>query len=187
MDGCVTQFKMNHPDLRCHRNVTRAAADDVAQNNGKGPHDPAHNLAARSSRPLVTKLDTSTLPAIDPKGVNLLPWAVLAATNLDKESRPTFAKYLRELDGKQVTLTGFMQPLGDNLECTAFLLIEYPIGCWFCEMPELTGMIYVELPPGQTRSFTRDLIRVTGRLALNATDPDEFLYSLRQAKAAEVD
>ena len=86
-----------------------------------------------------------------------------------------------------MTLNGFMQPLGDNLDGGAFLFIEYPVGCWFCEMPELTGMVYIELPPGRTVNFRRDLLRVTGRLVLNATDPEEFLYTLRQAKIAEVD
>lgn len=188
MDGCVTQFGMNAVELRRHRLVTRAAADALAKTPGKAGHE-GHvaGLPARSKRPLVNKLDPTALPAIDPNGVNTLPWALLAETTRDKNARPTFAKYLRELDGKQITLNGFMQPLGDNPECTAFLLIEYPVGCWFCEMPELTGMIQVELPPGRTMTFTRDLLRVSGRLALNATDPEEFLYSLRQAKVAEVD
>jgi hypothetical protein len=187
MDGCVTQFGMNAPELRAHRQATRVLADELAAN-AKQPHDTGHaGLAARSKRPLINKLDQSALPTIDPNGVNALPWVVLAETTVDKDSRPTFAKYLRELDGKQVTLNGFMQPLNENPDCAAFLLIEYPVGCWFCEMPELSGMIYIELPPGKTHNYTRDLVRVTGRLALNATDPEEFLYSLRRAKVAEVD
>jgi hypothetical protein len=54
-------------------------------------------------------------------------------------------------------------------------------------MPELTGIVYVEMPPGKTAAFARGLLRVTGRLRLNATDPEEFLYSIRQAKVADVD
>src|SRR5439155_14761974 len=127
MDVCVTTFSMNAAELRQHRQLTRAAADAVADNTKPG-HEPSHlaGLPARSKRPLVNKLDAAELPPIDPKGVNALPWALLAETALDKDSRPTFPKYLRELDGKQITLNGFMQPLGDNLEGSAFLFIEYP-------------------------------------------------------------
>ncbi len=189
-DGCVTQFNLGAAELRKHRQITRAAADELAKDSTAGHENPNHvaGLPARSRRPLVNKIDPSTLPPIDPKGVNALPWAVLADTSIDKQAKPTFPKYLRELEGKLVTLTGFMQPLGDNTqECRTFLLIEYPVGCWFCEMPELTGMIYVELPRGKTVTYARDLRRVTGRLALNATDPEEFLYTLREARVAEVD
>jgi hypothetical protein len=135
----------------------------------------------------VTKLDQTPLPPIDPKGVNALPWAVVTETTLDRQYKPTFPKYLKELDGKQVTLTGYMQPLGDDLECAAFLLIEYPVGCWYCEMPEMTGMVFVELPAGKTRSLTRGMLRVTGKLVLNGDDPENFLYSLRQAKVEEAE
>ena len=82
-------------------------------------------------------------------------------------------------------LSGFMQPLSEDAEAGAFLLIEYPVGCWYCEMPEPTGIVLVELPDGKTCNFTRDQVRVTGKLVLNATDPENFLYTLRQAKVVE--
>ena len=78
---------------------------------------------------------------------NLLPWVVLADTTVDRHARPTFAKYLKELDGKLVSLIGYMQPLSDDLEVASFMLIEYPVGCWYCETPAMTGIVLVELPP----------------------------------------
>jgi hypothetical protein len=97
-------------------------------------------------------------------------------------SRPTFAKYLKELDGKQVVLRGFLQPLGEGSDLGSFLLIENPVGCWYCEMPEMTGIVLVEMPTGRTGKYTRDPIQVTGKLTLNATDPENFLYLIREAK-----
>jgi hypothetical protein len=192
MDGCVTQFQMGSETLRNNRRLTRAAADALAKTEAgmapKAGHDGhAAGLAARSKRPLLLRFDTSDLPAIDPKGVNAVPWALLAETTLDRKYRPTFPKYLQELDGKTVTLNGFMQPLRDDPELAVFLLIEYPVGCWYCETPEAAGMLYVELPAGRSVAFTRGLIRVTGRLALNATDPEDFFFSLRDARVGEVD
>jgi hypothetical protein len=106
---------------------------------------------------------------------------LLAAPALDRQFRPTFAKHLQQLDGHTVVLTGFLQPVNEELESSAFLLIEYPIGCWFCEMPELTGIVLVELPAGKAAALTRNQVKVTGRLALNGTDPENFLYTVRDA------
>ncbi len=181
MDGCVTEFALRQPELRAHRLAVRAAADELAKAGAvKGEHDKhAALFKPHSSRPLVLE---TTLPTIDAKGINYLPWSVVVQTTLDRSSRPTFPTYLKELKGKQVSLQGFMQPVGDEIECSTFLLIEYPVGCWFCEMPEMTAIILAEMPDGKTRPYTRDQLRVTGTLELNATDPENFLYTLRDVK-----
>jgi hypothetical protein len=80
-----------------------------------------------------------------------------------------------------------MQPLGEELDLNSFLLIEYPVGCWYCEMPEVTGIVLVELPPGTTTTFTRGQVKITGKLSLNARDPENFLYTIRDAKVAGAD
>src|SRR5262249_50293265 len=144
-------------------------------------------IAARSKRPLLLKLDQSALPAVSATGVNRLPWELLAETTIDRKYRPTFPAYLKELNAKQVTLTGRIQPLRDDTEREAFMLIEYPVGCWYCEMPEVIGIVFVELPTGKSVTYTRGLVRVVGRLELNATDPEDFLYAVRRAKVAEPD
>jgi hypothetical protein len=80
-----------------------------------------------------------------------------------------------------------MQPLGEELEVNAFMLIEYPVGCWYCEMPEMTAIVLVELPASKTFNYTRGQVRVTGRLKLNDSDPENFLFILRQAKVTEAE
>jgi hypothetical protein len=191
LEGCVSEYGLRDPEVRAHRQAFRAAAD---ARTGANPGDAraAHEghagaLKTRSSRPLARKIDEAPLPPIDPKGVNALPWSVLTETALDRQYRPTFPGYLKELDGKRVQLNGFMQPLGDDPEPSTFLLIEYPVGCWYCEAPETTGIVLVELPAGKSRALTRGQLRVTGRLTLNGTDPENFLYILRDAKAVEAD
>jgi tetratricopeptide (TPR) repeat protein len=194
LDGCVTEFGMRQSDLRDHRRLARAAADELdrlAAANGEGLKA-AHEghvagMKPRSKRPLPTAVDETALPPINPNGVTPLPWAVLAETSLDRKFRPTFAKYLQELDGKQVELTGYMQPLGEDLELGSFMLIEFPVGCWYCEMPEITAIVLVELPRGQTRTYTRGAVKVVGTLSLNSTDPENFLYTIGKAKVTDAD
>jgi tetratricopeptide (TPR) repeat protein len=190
MDGCVNEFALRHEDLRAHRQAQRAAADELAKqgDDAKTTHQGhAGLIKPRSRRPLAAHLDESALPPINEKGVTPLPWAVLAETTLDKKFKPSFAKYLKELDGKQIALSGFMQPLGEELESGSFMLIEYPVGCWYCEMPEITAIVFVELPAGKTVSVTRGLMKITGTLKLNAADPENFLYTISKAKVTEAD
>lgn len=192
-DGCVTEFGLGHPELRRRRQLARTAADELARKADTGAeakitHEQhAGVLKTRSRRPLLVKLDLAALPPVRADAVNVLPWVVLNETTIDRNARPTFPRYLRDLSGKQVTLTGFMQPFDDGLEITSMMLIEYPIGCWFCEMPEITNIAYVEMPENTTAKFTRSLVKVTGTLTLNATDPENFLYTISKAKVAPAD
>jgi hypothetical protein len=141
----------------------------------------------RSSRPLASKLDQAALPPIDKDGVNAIPWSVVAETTVDRRYRPTFAKYLRELNGKTISLSGYMQPLGEDPDAGAFLFVENPIGCWFCEMPDITGIILIELPAGKSKPYTRSPIKVTGKLKLNENDPENFLYTISEATVVDME
>ncbi|MFM8272781.1 MAG: hypothetical protein ACKODX_10670 [Gemmata sp.] len=185
LDGCVTEFALAAPDLRLRRSLYRAAADEAANKPGHEQHKSA--IKARSSRPLLKAFDEALLPAISDDKVNALPWPVLAATSIDAKGKAAFAKYLDKLDGKPVTLTGFMQPVKDELAPTGFLLLEYPVGCWFCEVPDPTGLLNVELKAGTTAEFRKGLIKVTGTLSLNRDDPEGYLFSLKGAKIGPVD
>lgn len=185
LDGCVTEFGLRSSLLREHRRAYRAAAEERAKSgdDAKTQHEGHAGLfKPRSPRPLARKLDQTPLPPIDPKGVNILPWSVVTETTLDRQYRPTFPRYLKDLDGKKVTLSGYLHPLGDDAELTAFLFIEYPIGCWYCEQPEPTGILLIELPEGKTHTYTRSQVRVRGKLVLNASDPENFLYTIRDAE-----
>jgi hypothetical protein len=194
MDGCVNEFGLHAALLRQHRQAMRAAADELAASANpdgasiKVAHEEhAGLLRPRSKRPLAARLVQAPLPPIQADAVNALPWSVLAETVLDRKYKPTFAKYLTELEAKKIELRGFMQPLSEDLDTASFLLIEYPVGCWYCEMPEITSIVLVELPAGQTMTFTRGLVHVEGTLKLNATDPENFLYTIGKAKVREAD
>jgi hypothetical protein len=189
MDGCVTEFGLRSAELQAHRRAVRAAATALARKGATKAEHEAHALLfkPRSSRPLASKLVSAPLPPINPKGTNVLAWELLADTTLDRRSRPSFARYLRELDGKQVVLSGYMQPVGDDPDLGAFLLVEHPIGCWYCEMPEIVNIILVELPAGRTTRPTRNQVRITGKLKLNASDPENFLYLVGDATVREME
>lgn len=188
-DGCVLQFGMTSPEVRRRRLLLRDAADSLAKS---GPATFDHTkhgggLAFRSARPLTTKLDAASLPPISAAGVNPVPWELFGETTVGKPFRPVFADYLRQLDGKQVALTGFMYPLREDPEATAFMFIENPVGCWYCEQPDMTAIVLIEMPDGKSFHFTRGQIHVRGKLVLNASDPENFLYTIRDAQVESKD
>ena len=155
MDGCVTEFGLHAASCAATARLTRAAADELAKTDPDGvkaAHEGhAGGLKPRSRRPLREQARRSR-PAADQRHRRQHPALERARARppwTASTSRPS-RKYLKELDGKQVALTGFMQPLGEELEVGAFMLIEYPVGCWYCEMPEMTGIVLVELPAGKT-------------------------------------
>jgi hypothetical protein len=192
MDGCVTQFGMTDRQQQMRRQLTRSAADEQRkqlEKDAKAEHVPEQtgNLKALSKRPLIARFDQASLPPISATAANALPWGLVAETTIGKQSKPSFPKYLQDLDGKLVTISGFMQPIGEDLDISEMMLIEYPVGCWYCEMPELTQIIYVSLPAEKTTPTTRQVIRVTGRLSLNSTDPEDFFFAIRDAKIQDVD
>ena len=185
LEGCVTELALSAPELRKHRTTYRAAADEQAK---KPDHERHKNtLPVKSPRPLVKAFDESVLPAIRADRPNLLPWPVLSATTTNARGQPVFLKYLDGLDGKTVSLTGFMQPVRDELAVTGFLLLEYPVGCWFCESPEATGLVSIELKRGQAAEFKKGLVKVTGTLSLNRTDPEAYFFTITNARVGEAD
>lgn len=185
LEGCVSEFALAAPDLRARRQRLRAAVEQLNQR----PELDTHKILLRgkSPRPLIKAFDESTLPPIRPNGINPLTWALLGATTMDEKGRWVFLNYLEQLDGKTVSLMGFMQPLRDELAVTGFLLLEYPVGCWFCENPEATGLVSVELQPGRTTDFRKSLVKVTGTLRLNRTDPESYLFTLADARVGQAD
>ncbi len=190
MEGCITQFGMTQATLRKHRQLLREIVEKLPQAKlGMEEHKLEHpgSIKFLSRRALTAMIDSAPLPPIDPKGINAIPWELFADTTVEKPFKPSFPKYLKELEGKQVSLTGFMYPLRDDPDIGAFLFIESPVGCWYCEMPENTGIVYVELPRNDTTRYQRGLLRVVGKLHLNTGDPEDFLYTVKDARVGALD
>lgn len=188
LEGCVTEFGLADPLIRQRRQVYRAEADaktaqpPVRDETAHAAHGGGGLVRFKSPRPLVRDTSRFPLPAVRPDGVNAVPWFVFSDTALERPFRVAFHPHLKQLDGKRVVLTGFVQPTGEGLEQAAVLLIEYPVGCWFCEIPEPTGIVLVEAGGNRPITLTRELVRVEGRLKLNSSDPEEFLYTIVDAR-----
>ena len=194
LEIAVGEFGLSHPDLRAHRLKIRnlITEQDRRELLNLKVQQAAHEghrsvIGFKSRRPLrLERYDTRDLPLVSKTEVNAVPWGVFLQTTVDRRYRPTFTKYLEELEGCKVSLTGFMHPVTDDLEAAVFLIVEMPVGCWYCEMPEVTGIVLVEMAGDKSVPLTRNVLQVTGRLRLNRTDPEDFFFIIEQAEASEL-
>jgi hypothetical protein len=122
-----------------------------------------------------------------PEGV--VNWHVLGATKeIPAKSKdysymkPEFTDALEKLDGKQITIKGFMFPLGENKDQTLFLFGPFPVSCPFHYhvTPSLTVEVHADRNPV---GFSYDPIVLSGRLQLVRDDPDNgVFYRLMEAR-----
>ena len=170
LDGCVTEFGMSPPTLRDHRQ--RVPGRGRRRGQGRRPRRAAGAIRFKSARPLARGFDPARLPAVNPAGVNPLPWPALAETEIGRGFKPAFLKYVEQLDGKRVAIAGHMAPAGGRGgDADGFLLTETPVGCWFCDKPGPTQVVAVELPAGATVEVARGAVKVTGTLRAEPDRP----------------
>lgn len=105
-------------------------------------------------------------------------WRDLANVRLTgAAAMPEFPESVRALDGKPVSLRGFMVPLTDGGPQRRFILAANPVGCPACERPGPASMLHVHAKVAAAE--TRNAVVVSGTLRLK---PDEGLfYRLEQA------
>lgn len=184
LDGCVSDFGMKSARLRENRQNYRAAVETLEK---KNEHAKTTAKLFKSSRALAKLLNESKLPVIDPKGINTLPWAVLTESSIERPFKPKFLNYVEALDGLKVQMIGSMRPVSGEMggEVTSFLLTEYAIGCWFCDVPDATSMVIIDLKEGV--DVTRNAIKVEGTFQLNRKDPEDYLFRIIDAKVRVAD
>jgi hypothetical protein len=122
------------------------------------------------------------------KGFPSLVWPVLY--NIEYQSakdekgnfdRPVFTKEIQKLNGKQVTLPGYIVPFESGLKSKRFMLSSLPLNaCFFCGVggPETV----VEVIATEEIAYTDKPVEITGTLRLNGTDPDKMIYTVEQAR-----
>lgn len=175
-DGVVIEFGFKGEAARERRRVVRAAADELAKT--EDHTKPFAGVKFASERLFPRRFDVKSLPKIDPKGVNPLPWAALDETTVGKKFAVSFLPYVADLDGKTVSVAGFIQPQKAD-EVSEFLLTEFAVGCWFCDSPG--PMQVVQVDAAKPVPFVTGLVTVTGKLQLNKSDPERLLFTVTDA------
>ena len=97
--------------------------------------------------------------------------------------KPTVSIVAKQLDGKEVELSGFIIPLTGKLAQSHFMLSRYPQSmCFFCGKagPETAAQVFMK--DNKKVEFMEDKVTIKGILRINATDMNNLLYTLDQAE-----
>ncbi|MEQ9402990.1 MAG: hypothetical protein RIM99_05350 [Cyclobacteriaceae bacterium] len=115
-------------------------------------------------------------------------WTTMADVKYEKSQDeygeiyvPKFGEEVKKMNGKTISLKGFIIPFEGMFEPKHIILSSLPIAaCFFCggSGPETVAEAYLE----EEVKYTAKPVTVTGRLELNDTDYDQLMYVLKNAK-----
>lgn len=97
---------------------------------------------------------------------------------------PVFSKELQSLEGKEITIKGYIIPVEGYKSHKEFIFSAYPYNmCFFCggAGPETVMEVKAKSPV----AFTADPITIKGKLHLNATDINRLMYSLTDVQKVD--
>ena len=105
------------------------------------------------------------------------------------KTREQIPARLRELNGKPVSITGFMMPIQVKAggECTSFMLVRDRVFCCFGAPLGLTDWVMVEMEKGKTTTAVQDVPTVVfGTMDITPEASDGVILSLLHIKASDV-
>lgn len=115
-------------------------------------------------------------------------WEKLAAVSYEKTEDeygelfvPVFGTDIRAMEGKEVTLPGYIIPFEGMFKPDHIIISSLPVAaCFFCGSggPESVAEVYMADPI----KYTANAIKVTGTLELNDTDFNQLMYILKDAR-----
>ena len=115
-------------------------------------------------------------------------WKVLAKIDYSKATDeygefyvPEFSEEIRALEGKEITLPGYIIPFEGMFQPNQIIVSSLPVAsCFFCGTggPETVAQAHLT----EDVRYTAKLVSVTGTLELNDTDTDQLMYILKDAK-----
>ena len=101
-----------------------------------------------------------------------------ATFGMDVE-KPILNPIIRNFEGKEIELEGYIIPLTGKIEQSHFMLSRFPQSmCFFCGKagPESAAQVFTK--DGKKIAYTDKKIKVKGVLRINVTDITNLLYTL---------
>lgn len=101
-----------------------------------------------------------------------------------KIDKPVFSEEIKALDGKEVTVRGFIIPVEGYKGHKEFIFSAFPYAnCFFCggAGPESV----MEVTTKEPVNYTAESITLKGILHLNSEDVNKLMFSLTEAKTVK--
>lgn len=137
---------------------------------------------------LIFAICTSAQKKSTYKGFPSLVWPKLYdikyienAEDFDGLSKPVFSDAAKELNGKTVTIPGYLVPFENGLKDNHFMISSLPLNvCYFCGGggPETV----IEVFSIDQVNYSDKPVEIRGKLFLNDKDPSQMIYILSSAE-----
>ena len=135
----------------------------------------------------------STLQAQEAKGT----WAKLSKVTFKKEyddilgyekDVPIFSKSVKALNGKEITIKGYIIPVEGYKQQNYFVFSAFPYNmCYFCGGAGPETVMEVFTPKDKSIKYTAKPITIKGKLVLNSKDVSKLMYLLDKAVIVETE
>lgn len=100
--------------------------------------------------------------------------------------KPSVSPLVTAFDGKAIEVSGFFIPLTGKTEQAHFMLSRFPESmCFFCGAAGPESAMQVFMADGKKVGYSKDKIKVSGTLRVNALDAANLIYTLENAKLTE--
>jgi len=93
---------------------------------------------------------------------------------------PVFSKDVKALEGKEITIKGYIIPVEGYKSHKEFVFSAFPYNmCFFCggAGPETV----MEVSASEAIKYTAETVTIRGKLALNSSDINKLIYSISDA------
>ncbi len=94
-------------------------------------------------------------------------------------ARPIFGSNIKQLNGKEIVITGYYLDLGGNFS-TKMLSKNPMASCFFCGVGGPESIIEIQFEKRETFK-TDDLVTVSGIFELNEDNPTGSIYTIKKA------
>lgn len=116
--------------------------------------------------------------------VETLPFLSLGA--FDYTEKMKLPAEVTAWNGKPVKATGFMNPLSQTRNLTAFLLVKDRASCCYGKMPQMNHYISVKLKAGETINYSTDPVTIRGVIQIEERWDGDWPLGLYWMDGAEV-
>ncbi|MCB9290855.1 MAG: DUF3299 domain-containing protein [Lewinellaceae bacterium] len=130
------------------------------------------------------------IAALQPAQAQDKMWKTLSKITFKKEYNemmgfkvdvPVFSDEVKALEGKEVTIRGYIIPVEGYKGHKEFIFSAYPYNmCFFCggAGPETVMEVYAD----EAIEYTAEPITIRGKLELNSDDINRLIYAMRGAE-----
>jgi hypothetical protein len=106
---------------------------------------------------------------------------VKGTDNLGEFEKPIFSEAAKSLNGKTITLPGYIVPFESGNRSKHFMFTSLPLNaCFFCGVggPETVVEVFLK----NEITYTDQPMEIKGVLKINDKDPDKMIYILENAE-----